>query len=139
MLIPKPFSWSIAQAWLLAGSVLLLGGCATQYPSTQYPSSSASSSEYALASDTATPIENPDLNGFLEQAPAGGVLTLSVSPWGENVDIIADEAYFAASGRACRKLRIVSGYDTMQKALVCKSANGWVKQRSVTQMSKGHS
>lgn len=90
-----------------------------------------------MASDSATPIESPDLNGFLEQAPAGGVLTLSESPWGKDVEIVADEPYFAASGRECRQLRIVSSDASTKSALVCKSSHGWVKQRSITQMSKG--
>ncbi|MGO1773341.1 MAG: DVU3141 family protein, partial [Halomonas sp.] len=50
----------------------------------------------------------------------------------------ADAAYLAASGRECRKLRVVeAGTNAAGSALVCKTPDGWVNQRVVAQTSQG--
>ena len=76
--------------------------------------------------------------GFLTQAPAGAVLNVPESPWGNNVEVVADDAYLAASGRECRKLTVVAvDANNARSALVCKTPNGWVNQRVVTQTTPG--
>ncbi len=117
--------------WLIGLSVALLSGCATQYPQDD-----AASAGYVLNQDSATPIQNADLNGFLEQAPAGSVISLAESPWGAGVDVSAGQPYMAASGRECRRLDVM-GQQSQQKALVCQTDNGWVHQRAVTESIAG--
>ena len=83
-----------------------------------------------LGNDTAKPLQDENLNGFLAQAPAGAVLNLVQSPWGDNVEIVADAPYLAASGRECRKLRVIEqGSGAARTALTCATPNGWVNQR----------
>lgn len=104
----------------------LLAGCA------QNPTAN-DAQEYVLSRDHAKPIDNATLNGFLEQAPGNGAVTVSSSPWGSNVDIVAEAEYFAASGRQCRELKVITFDQQTQQALVCRGENGWVEQRKVTQ------
>lgn len=73
------------------------------------------------------------LNGFLAQSPAGAVVSLAESPWGAGVEVIADERYLAASGRECRKLRIITGSGSARQAVACETAGGWESRRLVTQ------
>lgn len=113
---------------LIGLSVALLSGCAAQYPRGQAPTDG-----YVLNQDSATPITNANLNGFLEQAPIGGAINLAESPWGQGVDVIADEIYLAASGRECRRLEVTGGEQTQQSALACRTESGWVNQRVVTE------
>ena len=82
-------------AWRLLAplSVAVVSGCAT------YPSGNQQQVQYVLGNDTAKPLQDENLNGFLAQAPAGAVLNLVQSPWGDNVEIVADAPYLAASGR----------------------------------------
>ena len=121
-------SWLSAPMWLIAASMVLLSGCATQYPQ-----SDAASAGYVLNQDSATPIQNTNLNGFLEQAPAGSVINLTESPWGPGVDVTAGQPYVAASGRTCRRLEVMGGQQAQRKALACQTDNGWVNQRAITE------
>jgi len=114
--------------WLLASSVVLLSGCATQYPQ-----GDAASAGYVLNQDSATPIQDTNLNGFLEQAPAGSVINLADSPWGAGVDVAAGQPYMAASGRTCRRLEVMGGQQPQREALACRADNGWVNQRVITE------
>ena len=114
--------------WLVAASMVLLSGCATQYPQ-----SDAASAGYVLNQDSATSIQNTNLNGFLEQAPAGSVINLTESPWGPGVDVTAGQPYVAASGRTCRRLEVMGGQQAQRKALACQTDNGWVNQRAITE------
>lgn len=113
---------------LMAVGALLLSGCATQYPR-----GDAASAGYVLNQDSARPIQDTNLNGFLEQAPAGSVINLAQSPWGAGVDVAAGQAYLAASGRQCRRLQVMGGQQPQRDALVCRAANGWVDQRVITE------
>lgn len=122
-----------ARILLVALSAAVVGGCATQYPS----GSTQQEPRYVLTNDAATHLEDEALNNFLSRAPVSGVLTVSRSPWGDNVEIIADAAYLAASGRKCRQLRVVEPGGSAQTALVCETPAGWVNQRLVTQAAKG--
>ncbi|MDN7131944.1 hypothetical protein JNO04_06210 [Halomonas sp. MC140] len=114
---------------LAAVSVAVISGCATSYPS----GSTQQQARYVLNNDAATLLENESLNNFLSQAPASGILNVARSPWGDNVEIVADESYLAASGRECRKLRVIAAGGSANSALVCATPNGWVNQRVVTQ------
>ncbi|MFG6668561.1 DVU3141 family protein [Halomonas sp. HNIBRBA4712] len=117
---------------LTALSLMLLSGCST------YPTSSGTQSpQYVLNNDNAETIGNEPLSAFLESAPTGGILSVAASPWGANVEVVADERYLAASGRECRQLQIVSAQAATRRALACKTPNGWVNQRVVTQSVEG--
>lgn len=121
---------SPARMLLATLSLAVLGGCATNYPS----GSTQQEARYVLNNDAATLLEDEGLNSFLSQAPASGILNVARSPWGDNVEVVADESYLAASGRECRKLRVVSaGGGSTRSALVCEAPNGWVNQRVVTE------
>lgn len=75
---------------------------------------------------------SPALNSFLNEAPAGSSIALSDSPWGNDVLIHAEAAYFAASGRTCRGL-VVQGEHGQRPALVCrKSEAEWEEVRVLT-------
>lgn len=105
-----------------------LAGCA------QTPfSASSNTPAYVLNQDAGKPIQNERLNEFLNSASATSAATLSQSPWGNGVDVITEASYFAASGRQCRKLNIVTPDQVAKQALVCRTDNGWVEQRLVTQ------
>ena len=134
MLLNTPITLSRPARMLLAAlSVAVVSGCATNYPS----GSAQQSAQYALANDTAKPLADEALNRFLSQAPASGIHSMVRSPWGDNVEIIADSTYLAASGRPCRQLRVVAAGGNAQAALVCETPNGWVSQRLVTQAVEG--
>ncbi|WNK21166.1 hypothetical protein P1P91_05690 [Halomonas piscis] len=96
---------------LAAGA--LLAGCA-QVP---YDASDGERG-YVLSHDGARPIQNATLNGFLDQTPGNSAVTVATSPWGNNVEVVAESRYFAASGRECRKLRIVTPSRETNKVLV---------------------
>ncbi|MGO1616282.1 MULTISPECIES: DVU3141 family protein [unclassified Halomonas] len=124
---------SPARMLLAALSLVVVSGCAT-YPS----GSSQQEAQYVLNNDPATLLQDESLNGFLSKAPAGAVINVTRSPWGDNVEVVADAAYLAASGRECRKLRVVeAGTNAAGSALVCKTPDGWVNQRVVAQTSQG--
>jgi len=74
-----------------------------------------------------------NLNGFLAQSPAGSVISLAESPWGANVDVVADEPYYAASGRECRKLQVMAASGTVRQAVACETASGWESRRLITE------
>lgn len=124
---------SPARMLLAALSLVVVSGCAT------YPSGSGQQeAQYVLNNDPATLLQDESLNGFLSKAPAGAVINVIRSPWGDNVEVVADAAYLAASGRECRKLRVVeAGTNAVGSALVCKTPNGWVNQRVVAQTTQG--
>jgi hypothetical protein len=129
--MPKPQRSSVSPARMLlaALSVAVISGCATNYPS----GSTQQEARYVLSNDAATLLEDENLNNFLSQAPASGVLNVARSPWGDNVEIVADQPYLAASGRKCRKLRVVGSGGSARSALVCETPNGWVNQRVITE------
>lgn len=118
-------------ASVLAAGVLLAGCAQAPYDASDRERG------YVLSHDGARPIENATLNGFLDQTPGNSAVTASTSPWGNNVEVVAESRYFAASGRECRKLRIVTPSRETRKVLVCRTDNGWVEQRLVTQTAEG--
>ncbi|ATH79339.1 MULTISPECIES: DVU3141 family protein [Halomonadaceae] len=125
-----PTSFSRPARMLLAAvSLTLLSGCATQYPS----GSGQQSPQYVLTDDAAKLLEDEALNRFLTQSPASGVHTAARTPWGDNVEIIADAPYLAASGRKCRQLQVMEPGGSVRAALACETESGWVHQRLVTQ------
>lgn len=112
--------------------VAMVSGCAS-YPS----SNTQQQAQYVLNNDPARLLEDERLNDFLSQAPASGTINVVRSPWGDNIEIVADESYLAASGRECRKLRIIESEGSARSALVCETPDGWVNQRVVTQAVEG--
>ncbi|MDQ7727268.1 DVU3141 family protein [Halomonas sp. SpR8] len=124
---------SPARMLLAALSLAVVSGCAT------YPSGTGQQeAQYVLNNDPATLLQDESLNDFLSKSPPGAIINVTRSPWGDNVEVVADAAYLAASGRECRKLRVVeAGTNAAGSALVCKTPNGWVNQRVVAQTSQG--
>ncbi|WP_081193696.1 DVU3141 family protein [Halomonas sp. BC1] len=118
-----------ARMLLAAVSVALVSGCATQYPS----GSTQQAPQYVLNQDAASLLEDEALNRFLTQSPASGVHTAARTPWGDNVEIIAEAPYLAASGRKCRQLQVMEPGGSVRAALACETPNGWAHQRLVTQ------
>ncbi|GED23444.1 DVU3141 family protein [Halomonas halmophila] len=116
-----------------SASVLLLAlaagltGCAAQQG---YQNDAGS----VVANTQGTPV-GANLNGFLSQAAPGSTVVLQQSPWGANVEVMAEASYFAASGRECRHLQVTSlRGSSMRTAVACKTADGsWVAHRLVTQ------
>lgn len=112
--------------------LVILGGCST------YPTGNTSQSpQYVLSHDAASTIGNDTINDFLERSPPGAIMSAASSPWGANVEIVADEPYLAASGRECRRLQVVGTAGDSRRALACKTPEGWVNQRVVTQSVEG--
>lgn len=74
-----------------------------------------------------------NLNGFLAQASPGAVVNLAESPWGRDVEVTADAPYFAASGRECRKLRILTANGATRQVVACETPEGWQSRRLVTE------
>lgn len=78
------------------------------------------------------------LGGFLSQAPVGAVYSLADSPWGSQVEVIVEDAYLAASGRECRKLKVLrAGAGGESRELACQNARGWDARRLVTEVVTG--
>lgn len=124
-----PYSIARPARMLLAAlSVAVIAGCST------YPKSNVQPAQYVLNNDPATLLQDESLNDFLSRSPAGAVLNVTRSPWGHNVEVVADAPYLAASGRECRKLRVVEMGSNARTALVCETPDGWVNQRVVTQI-----
>lgn len=73
---------------------------------------------------------------FLAHAPAGDSAFLPESPWGAQVTVYARQAYFAASGRTCRKLTIVHNAGMRRPGLVCRlPSGGWEEVRALRGVS----
>lgn len=119
----------VSKGVLGAVCITLLSGCAGLAGGYYHSSGDRKPASYTLSQDNATPITQSDINQFLSQSPSGGVFYADDSPWGSNVEIIADAPYLAASGRECRKLRVVLGSGTASTALACATPNGWASQR----------
>jgi len=98
-----------------------------------------------------------ELNQFISEAEPGTATTMSQTPWGDNVGIVLNESYLAASGRKCRVLRVRQrraitikapiGYTPSLRAarhamkapfnvLVCEENLGnWVPVRTITRQN----
>ncbi|MDT8893931.1 DVU3141 family protein [Halomonas sp. I1] len=115
---------------LLLALAIGLTGCAAQQG--QHASGSV------IVGSQGTPL-GANLNGFLSQSAPGSTVVLQQSPWGGNVEVMADAPYYAASGRTCRHLQIMSLQRSgMRSAVACETADGsWVSQRLVTQIQAG--
>ncbi|WP_156961893.1 DVU3141 family protein [Cobetia amphilecti] len=112
---------------------LAITGCATSYPE----STGAGSTN--LANLTGAASLPADVSSFLDSAAPGSVIAVPTSPWGSNVEVVAHERYFAASGRICRELTVSNQRDLPGKELACRTSNDgkagegtWVTQRLVT-------
>ncbi len=109
------------------GLALLLGGCAA--PGGFF----ASQPGGVVQGGRGQPLDE-NASDFLSQSPGGAVTTLAESPWGRDVEVVADEPYHAASGRKCRRLSVVSASTGPQQAVACETTQGWETQRLVTEM-----
>ncbi|MDL4861714.1 hypothetical protein NPJ88_005165 [Halomonas elongata] len=126
----RPWGCRQASAVLVAFAVTL-SGCAMQQ--SQNPSGSV------IDGPTQGTQLGANLNGFLSQAGPGATTVLQDSPWGGNVEVMADAKYYAASGRDCRQLQIMQLQGgNVRSAVACKTLDGsWVSQRLVTQTQAG--
>lgn len=105
-----------------------LGGCVLQ------PAQQGGASGVVMAGSAQRQALDENLNGFLSQASAGAIVALDQSPWGNHVEVIAEESYLAASGRECRRLRVLhSDSGQVTQALACEAAQGWEASRLVTE------
>lgn len=78
------------------------------------------------------------LGAFLADAPVGAALALTDSPWGSNVEILVEDAYLSASGRECRKLKVLrAGAGGSSREVACQNAQGWGARRLITEVSTG--
>ncbi|WP_157956930.1 DVU3141 family protein [Salinicola aestuarinus] len=111
----------------IALMALILSGCAAN----AHRANSADS----VPMDDATPA-NAQLAAFLDGAAPGSTVTLTTSPWGDNVAVYARDRYFAASGRQCIHLeltRTTAPASLNDGRLACRvSGKGWYTQRLVT-------
>ncbi|MDN3526625.1 hypothetical protein QWY79_15240 [Halomonas sabkhae] len=114
-------------AALMLSLAVGLAGCAA-------PPSPYNASGSVIPNAEGTPV-GANLNGFLSQSMPGNTIVLQQSPWGANVEVMAEASYFAASGRECRHLQIMELQgNSMRTAVACKTADGnWVAHRLVTQ------
>ncbi|MBB3140780.1 DVU3141 family protein [Halomonas organivorans] len=123
--------WRMFSPLLMALTLGLTGCAALQPPAMQSGSVMADANDGQPLGD--------NLNGFLSQSAPGSALALDNSPWGGNVQVMADAPYYAASGRTCRQLQVTqlrSG--NVRFEVACQLANGqWVSQRLVTQTESG--
>ncbi|WP_375055677.1 DVU3141 family protein [Zobellella sp. DQSA1] len=108
---------------LLALGLVTLAGCASQAGNNV-----RSSAGVAGGSEL-----TPELNSYLSSAVAGAV-TLPYSPWGNDVTVMADTPYFAASGRTCRELEVTLNNGITQQHIACKTGNTWAQVRPVTRL-----
>ncbi|MFG6179049.1 DVU3141 family protein [Halomonas sp. THAF12] len=126
-----PRQWQMFTPLLMA-LTLGLSGCAALQPQ-------ATQSGSVMADANAGQPLGDNLNGFLSQSAPGSALALNSSPWGGNVQVMADAPYYAASGRTCRQLQVTqlrSG--NVRFEVACQLANGqWASQRLVTQTESG--
>ncbi len=129
----KQYLPNIARLATAAGLTIAISGCATDYP----VSTGAGSNN--LVNLTGTASLPADVSSFLDSAAPGSVVAVPTSPWGSNVEVVAHERYFAASGRICRELTVSNQRDLPKKELACRTSNDgkagegtWVTQRLVT-------
>ncbi|MBS4154787.1 DVU3141 family protein [Cobetia sp. MC34] len=114
------------------GLALIVSGCATDYPM-----STGSGSQNLSSLRGAAPL-SADLSAFLDTSAIGGVMPVVSSPWGSNVEVVAGERYFSASGLTCRHLTVSNGRDLPGQELACRTSNKgaakqgtWVTQRLI--------
>lgn len=109
--------------------VAVLGGCALQ-PAAQSPDAGS----VVAGGEQGTRL-GANLSGFLAQSSGGAATQLAESPWGRDVEVVADTVYYAASGRPCRELSIRrAGRNAVQSAIACETSSGdWIVRRQVTQ------
>ena len=123
----------VARLTVVTGLALTITGCATSYPE------STGTGSTNLANLTGAASLPANVSSFLDSAAPGSVIAVSTSPWGSDVEVVAHERYFAASGRSCRELTVSNQRDLPSKELACRTSNDgkagegtWVTQRLVT-------
>ncbi|GGB46311.1 hypothetical protein GCM10011502_19590 [Oceanisphaera marina] len=82
-------------------------------------------------------IDNVALTQYLNTSTATATV-LATSPWGPNVQVMAEQAYFAASGRTCRQLQVSQPNGNTQQHIACQLKNGsWTISRDLQQRPFG--
>ncbi|WP_158260061.1 DVU3141 family protein [Zobellella endophytica] len=99
-------------------------GCATQRGSIDQPGYGGH--QTALS---------PQLNDYLSSAATGSAITMAQTPWGDNVLVLANQPYYAASGRTCRELEVTLSSGTTQHHIACQTGDtSWASVRPVTRL-----
>lgn len=76
---------------------------------------------------------NSELAQYLNSGTHQAIV-LNNSPWGANVQLVADAPYFAASGHECRVLQIELASDATKQEVACKVKNQWQFTRLLTSL-----
>lgn len=107
---------------LVALGILAASGCASQQ--TGNP-----------ATSPAPVTGSNELSRYLNSAAPGSAATLAQTPWGNNLTVLANAPYFAASGRTCRELEVTQPTGSAELHIACKANNGnWTLTRPVTRL-----
>ncbi|EXJ10619.1 MULTISPECIES: DVU3141 family protein [Nitrincola] len=120
------------KALVLGSFVFLLSACA-QFPQT--PQHDAAHSTRTVLSPSVYPPLPADISQYFSDSLQASLIALPTSPWGSNVEIELQDAYFAANGRLCRAffVRDISGQAS--ERLACQtSAKQWQEVRPVTRI-----
>jgi hypothetical protein len=107
---------------------MTISGCSSQYKFSSSPADTGSDQgiQRALSSD---------LNTYLSSTNNINSIYLAQSPWGSNVWVLAQQPYFAASGRTCRELTITSSTENISYAIVCQAdQDSWNTVRPITHL-----
>ena len=105
-----------------------ISGCSLQHKISSPPTDAAANqnSQKSLSSD---------LNAYLSSTTNVSSISLAQSPWGSNVWVLAQQPYFAASGRTCRELTITSAMENISYAIVCQvDQDSWNTVRPITRL-----
>lgn len=114
---------------MLKYSLLVLGivtatGCATQRGGLDQPGYGGH--QTALSAQ---------LNDYLSSAATGSATTIAQTPWGDNVLVLANQPYYAASGRTCRELEVTLSTGSTQHHIACQTGDtSWASVRPVTHL-----
>ncbi|RAU19168.1 hypothetical protein DN062_02545 [Nitrincola tibetensis] len=120
------------KALVLGSLILLLGACA-QFP--QNPQHDSNQRASTVLSPSAYPPLPADISQYFSDSLQASLIALPTSPWGNNVEIELQDAYFSANGRLCRAffVRDISGQAS--EHLACQtSAQQWQEVRPVTRI-----
>lgn len=118
MLLPRKKTLGSLFALTLALTIVTTSGCANQQQT---------------RSGSQPAIENVALIQYLNTSTASATV-LADSPWGANVQVMAEQPYFAASGRSCRQLQVSQPNGNTQQHIACQLNNGsWTISRDIKQ------
>jgi hypothetical protein len=108
--------------------IVTISGCSAQRNIPSLPADTGSDQRIQRALSS-------DLNTYLSSTNNINSIYLAQSPWGSNVWVLAQQPYFAASGRTCRELTITSAIENISYAIVCQvDQDSWNTVRPITRL-----